>query len=277
MRTKAIKDLVQLDETNFFETIADGIKHILKNASAMLEDAEILYKQNHQRGNSVLQALANEEAAKVLILIDAVRCPKKLKENLSKQLSWFNHHLAKGIYSEACYWKMESYGELLEAVESEREKYYLDGPNDIDWIFFNRILGEREETIYVDYVEIEGNYFWQFPKDSQFLNKPVSCALDLCMSMKELGILTPIGLKEMSNYWEGIQITEDFHYMKLRELYLDMIYLFVEKGIIQNSEGRHVSCILESWQFPMYLLDFTLSKEDNTQKLREIQDNWYQE
>jgi len=210
MRVKAIRDLLQLDETSFYKEIAKGIDLIINNSRAMLKDADILFKQNHQRGNSILQALANEEAAKVLILIDAVRCPFNFKDHLSRQLGWFNHHLAKGIYTESCYWKMESYSKLLEAVESERERYYLDGPNDIDWIFFNRILGEREGTIYVDYVEIEGKHIWQIPSDLQFLNKPVSCVLDLCTSMYELGFFTLEGLREMSNFWKRIQITEDF-------------------------------------------------------------------
>lgn len=68
MKSKAIKELSQLDEKSFLNSISIGLNYIFNNAKLLFSDAEILHKSNRQRGNSVLQALANEEVAKILIL-----------------------------------------------------------------------------------------------------------------------------------------------------------------------------------------------------------------
>ena len=48
----------------------------------------------------MLRNLANEEAAKVLILLDVVRCPKSRSTDKSRTLSYFYNHLAKRIYAQ---------------------------------------------------------------------------------------------------------------------------------------------------------------------------------
>lgn len=274
MRPKAIKDLSQLVEKDFLNTVSEGINNILQNAKSLFQDAEILYKSKRQRGNSVLQALANEELAKILILLDAVRCPRRLTKEFTRQLGCFNDHLAKGIYSEACYWKMSSFGELMDAVENERNLYYLDGPNDVDWIFRNRILSEREETIYVDYVDSDDGHFWHAPRDSIF-NRPVSCPLDLCKSMIKMGMTSSKSLRLMSDFWEPIHMTFSFPWSDLSDLNLKMLKDLETEGLLQGVDEKSIRIYLDSWQFPMYSLDFRLSKEDNREKLKEIQNNWY--
>jgi hypothetical protein len=53
----------------------------------------------------VLQGYAEEEAAKILILMDAVRCPPKLlQEKLIRIIGWFHNHLARLIYADAVAW-----------------------------------------------------------------------------------------------------------------------------------------------------------------------------
>jgi hypothetical protein len=54
----------------------------------------------------VLKGFAEEEAAKILILVDAVRCPPKLiSSKLKRIVGWFYDHLARLIYAEAVAWK----------------------------------------------------------------------------------------------------------------------------------------------------------------------------
>ena len=83
-----------------------------------------------------------EEAAKYHILLDAVRTDRRATA-FSTQLSRFNDHLAKGLYAGYQSTAPASYGESLAFLERERRELYLDGFNDVDWIFGNDILRER--------------------------------------------------------------------------------------------------------------------------------------
>jgi hypothetical protein len=52
----------------------------------------------------------------------------------------------------ACGMRPGTLAELQEYVDNHREEFYLDGPNDVDWIFRNEVLEGREGALYVDYV-----------------------------------------------------------------------------------------------------------------------------
>jgi hypothetical protein len=65
-----------------------------------------LLRQSYGREAKVLEGFAKEEAAKILILMDAVRCPPKLvASKLNRIVGWFYDHLARLIYAEAVSWK----------------------------------------------------------------------------------------------------------------------------------------------------------------------------
>jgi hypothetical protein len=53
---------------------------------------------------------------------------------------------------------------LVRYVDLLRRNYYLDGPNDVDWLFRNEIMAEREERLYVDYVETDDGDMWISPR-----------------------------------------------------------------------------------------------------------------
>jgi AbiV family abortive infection protein len=163
MRARAIRDLVQLPDKYFFSEVSAGLEHVFHNAARIERDAILLAEQKRSRGSRILMGIAEEEMAKFLILLDAVRCPRVPPESFSQQLSRFNDHLAKGIYAEACNWRPGSLGQLAEYVDDSRQQYYLDGPTGADWIFRNRIIEQRERTIYVDYVDTDEGHCWTPP------------------------------------------------------------------------------------------------------------------
>ena len=45
------------------------------------------------------------------------------------------------------------FADLRRYVNQKRDEFYLDGPNEVDFIMRNSILQRREEFICVDYVE----------------------------------------------------------------------------------------------------------------------------
>ncbi len=64
-----------------------------------------------------------------------------------------NTQAARSLYAE--YYNLASPSDLTEIqryVDRERQTLYLEGLNDVDWVFRNDILRKRGESIYVDYV-----------------------------------------------------------------------------------------------------------------------------
>ena len=83
---RAIGDLVQLSDDRFLEEISKGIGHIVEYADSLDLLAGRLVDIDEYRGAKTVHALADEEAAKVLILVDAVRCPPSEKRHRSRTL-----------------------------------------------------------------------------------------------------------------------------------------------------------------------------------------------
>ena len=103
MKARAIKDLTQLADPLFFAAISEGLGLIAKNVARLWDAASMLGENAMSHAASVLTVIAEEEAAKYLILMDAVRCPRQPADRLVRQLARFNDHLAKGIYARSCW------------------------------------------------------------------------------------------------------------------------------------------------------------------------------
>jgi hypothetical protein len=88
--------------------------------------------------------IAEEEAGKFLILLDAVRCGRKRQKVFAEQLERSHDRLAKGLYVATVSIRPAISAELLSYLEGLRVQLYLDGPNDVDWIFRNEVLSGRE-------------------------------------------------------------------------------------------------------------------------------------
>ena len=166
----AIKDLAQFSDRRLFEEVSEGISQIVKNAVDLEDAASCLIQNKHHRTGEILSSFAEEEAAKVLLLIDVVRCPRDQSDAQGRTLGYFHSHFAKRIYSKLCSWHFAGFEDMCEAIERECQEFYLDGPNDVDWIFPNSLSIEREKEIYVDYVKDvtteEGPRFWNCPRPS---------------------------------------------------------------------------------------------------------------
>jgi hypothetical protein len=120
------KRLCQLDEASRLKFIAEGLPVILRSAQGFWQAAQQL--QSHGREAEILKGFAEEEAAKILILVDAVRCPPELiTSRLSRIVGWFYDHLARLIYAEAVSWKPTNLAELREYVDRQRRGHYLEG------------------------------------------------------------------------------------------------------------------------------------------------------
>ena len=148
--TPALLSLAGCPDGHLFEEIAAGVPLIVENAEGLDAAARRLFEAGEHRASDIIRGFAEEEAAKVPVLLDAVRCESSRRLDV---LKCYHSHLAKRIYALTCTFpNIQTFGELGKLVAGERQPYYLDGPNSVDWIFRNSITAEREMTIYVDYV-----------------------------------------------------------------------------------------------------------------------------
>ena len=120
--------------------MSEGITHIVTNAVDLNEAALRLARADQVRASDVLRGMAEEEAAKVLILNDAIRRPQQERGTTLKR---FYDHLAKRIHAAASSeLSIDSFEELRAFVDLQRRPRLLDGPNDVDWIVGNEVTSQ---------------------------------------------------------------------------------------------------------------------------------------
>ena len=278
MKPRAINDLCQLSDPAFFKEVSVGMGHVLENANRIESDAGVLARENRPRGFRILRGLAKEEAAKFLILLDAVRCPRQPGDVLNRQVTRFNQHLAKIIYAECSWWSYATFGEVKGYIEERLPEYYLDGFNDVDWIFRNRTLQEREENAYVDYIEMDGEHSWVSPKGKDGISlKPLGNSeppvLTLVNGMNAIGFSGPKALAIIATKWRPVQIKDDLHWQELRRLNRQTLEAMDEAGVLIKRPAETYKEIVDEWRPPLCSLEIELKKVSQAD-LREIQERW---
>lgn len=258
----AVDDLLQLSDDQLFEEVSVGITHIVDHARSLESLAVRLVEMGEGRGAAVIRGLANEESAKVLILVDLVRCPCDDRKARKRTLAAFRDHLAKAIYSDACNWNRCSYLEVTSAVERERCPYYLDGPNDVDWIFENSALGRRQSQMYVDYVQditvADGEHHWVSPlcdvPDAGY-NDSTPTSLIVARALHRVGMTTPEGLAVVASLWRGFEPQPQHTWQERVERNADTLVNLVEAGQYEQRDGDSEKAVCHHWSFPLWQLD----------------------
>ena len=278
MKTKAIKDLSQLNDSDLFIQISEGLDIIIEHMHSIEADVQYLSEQNKKCGFNILNAILIEEASKFLTLLDAIRCPRVPSDNFSKQLGRFNDHLAKGIYALVYDLRPVDFGDIHEAIERECHEYYLDGPNSVDWIFRNEILQMREENIYVDYIESDGDHMWLTPK--RYYHPELSLftpylrpqVVEVSTALWQAGCTKPNSLLLIANNWRTIQMTDDFSWHQLTELNCKTLEELDNHNLLNTQQETACSTIINKWLFPLYSIDIRIIKVDK-EKLKEIRED----
>lgn len=274
MRSKATQDLVQLTDADFFKELAHGMRAVMKNAYSLVDDARILADAHRHRSAELLLVVAEEEAAKYHILLDAARCERQ-GGNLARQLKRFNDHLAKGIYAEYVGIAPASFGEVLAFLERERRSLYLDGPNDVDWIFRNRILQGREEIFYVDYVEADGVHLWIEPGISRGFGERshVPDSVRLAAALSEAGFDDPAALQVIAEVWRGVRFHPEDHWQVCEERNIKTLQLLNERGLLTGKGTENAGQLAWDWLFPLHSVDLSQIKVERMD-LETIQQSW---
>ena len=254
-----ICDLIGFPEKRLFEEIAEGIPLIVQNAENLDEVANRLSVAGEYRASEIIRGFAEEEAAKVLILLDVVRCPPTSGQREST-LNGFNSHLAKRIYAMTCSRPdISKFGELRKLVKLECKPYYLEGPNSVDWIVPNSIVTERERTIYVDYVhditDSSSVYFWSSPEDGGYYTAPYRRpeSVSLCRALCDAGADSADGLAVIADAWRGLVPSKETGRPELRERTAKMLDRLGE-GWHSRADAAATRFIMSCWSFPLWPL-----------------------
>lgn len=254
----ALLELAGWQDSRLFDQIGAGIPLIAKNADSLDESARRLCLAGEIRASKIIQGFAEEEAAKVLILLDAVRCPTVRRLGT---LKCFYSHLAKRIYAlSSSFPNILTFRELGDLVAHERQPYYLDGPNSVDWIFTNSITTERERTIYVDCVrditETSGGYGWSAPEELgiHFNEYRQPESVKLSRAFCDAGANSGGGLAVIADTWNGFLPTQDTSREELRGVIAQMLNALAEGGHCTASKAAQ-SQIVTNWSFPLWPFD----------------------
>lgn len=275
---RAIDKLANLPDKRLFKEVAEGIPLIVKNAIELDQAAQCLYEKEQYRVSNVIRGFAEEEAAKVLILIDLIRCPQSKQKLRAETAKRFYEHVGKRIYAEACSGlPFDSFQGLSDEVKRLCLPYYSDGPNDEDWIFRNAIITDREQNLYVDYTQDEtedsGDCSWTgptWPEFGMFTYITPDC-VKLSEALLKAGFGSVAGLDAIAKIWRDFTPAPDTTRSELEKL----IFRTLEQlpDFEENDEYMwYSSIIVDHWQFPMWSLNFKdpfKFKNDQLKTLRE--------
>jgi AbiV family abortive infection protein len=274
MRPKAIQDLLQLSDKDFFVQVSKGYEQILKHVLSLNTAAQVLVKEKHVQGNRILSLISEEEAAKCLILIDAVRCPRKPEKTLSDHLWKFNDHLSKALYSEGCYVASPDFEYFINYIKNEQKDFQIDDPTDFDEIWRNRLVSEREEAMYVDYIEMDDtSHVWLIPDKNEFFLDDTSLALLLAKAFYDTGCTTPAALQVIAEFWRNRTLTPSFTYSELQELNSQTLDELDKHNLLKDMSELNLRIIINTWKFPIYSINTKISK-GNKEELQKIREQW---
>lgn len=273
MKPRATAQLAQLSDDDFLAAVANGLGHI----GTWIDDLErwaIRLADGEAAGADVLRVIANEEAGKFLILIDAVRCPRTDSRTWSRQLKRSHDHLAKGIYSAVCEYRPTTYGELLDYIHPLRVSHYLDGPNDVDWTFRNQIEARREERLYVDYVSTDDGAEWWAPNRYEHISigSYPSAAVEIVNALRRAGTTSPEGLRLIADVWRPFCIEPATKYRELTQVISSTLEQLQRRGYADELEDRDSPRLVDQWSFPLYSADLSMI-DIELDELRERQRN----
>ncbi|MDE2757638.1 MAG: hypothetical protein OXU26_02695 [Acidobacteriota bacterium] len=252
--------LCQMPHDERLAFLSEGLPIILTSAQDFWQASCQL--KDRLREAEVLKGFAEEEAAKILILMDAVRCPMPLiNSRIGKITGWFYDHLARLIYTETVRWRQMDVSELREFIEKERESHYLEGFCG-EFVVPNWNIYQRESRLYADIATYgDGKFQWNRPNLLQELlsasySPSVPPVLELAEAMSALGIFTHRGLKATSEIWAQITFTTTETSVDAGRLTRQLLKRLCEDDLPSpKATQEHARVLLSNWQIPMYDLD----------------------
>lgn len=285
MKPKQLGLLAQVKRNERFSIIAEGLHRIAENVEALTADVKVLNDNERYRAGGILTSVAAEEAAKAMMLLDLARIGWDNNETTAEVLRWWYNHLARGLYIRAYEGKPASLSEVRGYLDFYRRERYLDGPNDVDWIFHNEVSRHRESPLYVDYLQNEdGTGSWASPADYASLHldgfsspphEPM--IIGVLSSMSAVGLLTVNGLKAIRQVWDGVEVDDETHWTVVADLNrATMENLYCNPPPTLPTDPARVAAlrlVVNRWVFPLTGLNMSETKV-SLQELARQREDW---
>lgn len=282
MQARALSQISQTSPSKRLELLAPGLPKLVEHVLALGVEVQAMSDAGQHRSANIVDNLMQEEAAKLLILLDMVRAGVGNDDVVKKYVRAFYDHLSRCVMAEVATYRIASFGELREAVERLRGSHHLDGPNDVDWVFRNRLVATRENAMYVDYVQTDDGAGWISPGDDVSPSCGPSRVVDLIASLSRMGVTTVDGLRLIEGLWQGCHFEDSDRWEVIRLRNIDTISALREVGLASSEVEGDTNRVIDQWGFPTAQLDLSKLKididclrDEQRAKLEAIERDWY--
>lgn len=258
MKARALTEILSMPKADRWPVLAEGLALLSEHVRVLRDDTESLIAAGRARSAAIIDAVAAGEAAKVLIILDLARLGWRDQAAAKLLIDEFSQHVPRGIYVEVAEARIATLPELREFVAGLRVSDYLDGPNEVDWVFRNRIEARREETFYVDFVVDDDGQRWVTPQTGTE-NVPIwapSRVTDLVGAQSRLGLFSAEALVMISEVWEAIRLNDQTTWSEVAGLNREVLGRAWDREW-SNTETAKADwgTVIEQWPLPMYGVD----------------------
>jgi AbiV family abortive infection protein len=276
MKPRQLKVLTELPPPQRDAALAEGLQHLADHVAALRADLIHLLADQRVLSAAVIDALATEEVAKMLILLDMVRAGWSDPAATARLVWNFYDHLARGIYGRAADTSPATFGEVRKFVDFWRRDLFLDGPNDVDWIVRNEIKTSREDAMYVDYVVSEQGGAWASPTTNPIVayQPGIHLVIDLAGSLARLGCTTVEGIQISTAEWAGVSIDDATEWSVVEDINRRIIRQLIDRNLVApDATSDDVRLVREHWTYPLTNLNLKTVKVPE-QELHDRRDRW---
>lgn len=274
---RQIGSLTSLPPEQRWTILAQGLPLLLKSAEELYAASRAVKDQPRIR--EILEGHAAEEAAKILILLDFVRCPLSRTEDAQLLLKRFYDHGSRLMYAQALAWRPTDVDELRRYVDRERRSHYLEGYAG-EYILPNSQIFGREARLYADLVRNQdGSFVWNDPADLYSVERGWHSpppALQVARALSKAGAFAVGGLAIVHRVWAVKPFVGPEHAMESDALIQRSLELLIEAALPHTDAEEHdVRTIYGYWQMPLYAIETRMLTVDLSELLAEQEREMY--
>ncbi|MGM5049533.1 hypothetical protein AB8A20_11710 [Tardiphaga sp. 604_B6_N1_1] len=249
------KRILRMSSAERIAFLAEGFPIVLASAKGFWTAALSLPEM--PREAQVLTNFAKEEAAKILVLMDLVRCPKHRSDREGIVVGRFYGHLERLIYAQLAEWWSMDIASLRKTVEPMRKGHYLEG-NLGKYILPNSVVYDRESKLYADVEAYEdGAALWSAPGGHRSPFPPrMPPVLEVAEAMSACGMFTVAGLTAVSEVWREVDFVDAQTLQMAEALTERLLERLMAEGLpAASATQEHVNALYRHWPMPMYNVD----------------------
>jgi AbiV family abortive infection protein len=268
LKNRALKLIGQYRDDKLFDFLSEGLDHIFENVFLIETDAKQLAASEKFLGARILRLFAEEEAGKFVILLDIVRC-KRSTVDFNRQLNYYYDHFAKRIYAWSCSSNQSNLSMVQESVEYFRLESYIHPGTGEFLENGNHIPDEREDALYSDCQNVDGELTWTSPSRLDDVYKELvlleSNAIALVGALYLAGFTSPASLRKIASRWRKIVFDDNYQRYNLEQDIDGTATDLKRAGLLSEDADNYLSIIQERWFFPLHGFELIKMKNPSTE------------